>query len=154
MGIFDFFTNLRKTHDTGKVTDQAIAGVKAAAQASNYNQASMKAFYALEEVGKAFAEIQREPHITAREYSQLLVEDGKVTDEDVEPIIHNFEIAKYSPEEVTFDDYRSVEASLETVVRKFKKPDRTASKDRAMKGKKSRRKPKRRATGKKRRRRS
>ena len=70
----------------------------------------------------------------------------------LEPILYNFEIAKYSPDEVTFDDYQNVEAALESLYVKYKKGRSAKTKKSAKTGKKKRRRPKKRATGARRRR--
>ncbi len=154
MGLFDFLNRFKEQKEKGVSTSQAMNDVKKAAQASNYNQASIKAFYALEAIGSNYAQIIREISTTAREYSQLLVEEGRTTTEELEPIILNFEVAKYSPEEVTFDDYRNVETALDTVHQKYRKGKPAKSKTAAKAGKKRRKRPKKRATTGARRRRS
>ncbi|MHA2253999.1 MAG: hypothetical protein ACXAD7_26845 [Candidatus Kariarchaeaceae archaeon] len=153
MGIFDFFKRFGETKEKTQTTKQAIESVKRAAQASNYNQASIQAFYALEEIGRQMAHIEREISITAREYSQILVDSGNITTEELEPIIYNFEVARYSPEEVTFEAYQNVEATLESLPKKFKTTTVKRTKGKAKDAKKRRKKrPKRRATGARRRR--
>ncbi|MDH5402840.1 MAG: DUF4129 domain-containing protein [Candidatus Heimdallarchaeota archaeon] len=98
----------------------SISDVKKAAQASNYNQASLKAFYALETIGLGKGSISRPPSMTAREYSDVLTNNSNILKEEIESIILNFEVAKYSELEVTFDDYRKAEEALEIVSKKFK----------------------------------
>ncbi|MHA2253072.1 MAG: hypothetical protein ACXAD7_22100 [Candidatus Kariarchaeaceae archaeon] len=149
MGIFDIFKRMSDKRESDKSAKDAMADVKRAAQASNYNQASVQAFYALQEIGRSYANIEREIYITAREYGNELAEGGNVSSEELEPIILNFEIAKYSPGEVTFEDYRNVEETLETVLKKYKSPSAKVrkAKGKAKKGKKRRRKPSKRATG-------
>ncbi|MCE7734585.1 MAG: DUF4129 domain-containing protein [Candidatus Heimdallarchaeota archaeon] len=152
MGLFDFLNRFKDKQEKGRSADSAISAVKKAAQASNYNQASIQAFYALEAIGVNYAQIERSISTTAREYGTLLVEEGRTTDEELEPILWNFEIAKYSPEEVTFDDYQNVESALESLHVKYKKGRSVKSKKSAKTGKKKRRRPKKRATGARRRR--
>ncbi|MHA2171073.1 MAG: hypothetical protein ACXAB7_14360 [Candidatus Kariarchaeaceae archaeon] len=153
MGIFDFLKREKK--EKTQTTKQAIESVKRAAQASNYNQASIQAFYALEEIGRQMAHIEREISITAREYSQILADNGNVTTEELEPIIYNFEVARYSPAEVTFEAYQSIEGTLETLSKKFKTTPEKRTKGKAKAAKKRRkRRSKRRATGARRRRES
>ena len=150
MGIFDkiksMFSSEKREQD--KKTKDAISSVKRAAQASNYNQASIHAFQALEEIGKAYGNLEREIYSTAREYGQILADNGSITTEELEPIIINFEVAKYSPGEVTFDDYRAVEETLDTVVQKYKSPvSRKPTKTKAKKSKRKRKRPTKRQTG-------
>ncbi|OLS18939.1 MAG: hypothetical protein HeimC2_43600 [Candidatus Heimdallarchaeota archaeon LC_2] len=152
MGLFDFLSRFREQKEKGVSTSAAMNDVKKAAQASNYNQASIKAFYALESIGQNYAQINRDISTTAREYSQLLVDEGRASTEELEPIILNFEIAKYSPDEVTFDDYRDVETALDSIYMIYKKGKPAKSKKSAKAGKKKRKRPKKRATGARRRR--
>jgi hypothetical protein len=153
MGLFDFLQKFKKQDTSGgRSPSAAINDVKQAAAQSNYNEASVKAFYALQEIGRSYAAIDRSPSTTAREYGKMLVESGRTTDEEIHPIIYNFEIAKYSPLEVTFDDYNVVEQTLESVHSNFKKGGSTTSKgSKARTAKKQRRKPKKRSTGARRR---
>jgi hypothetical protein len=145
MGLFDFLKG-KDTQTKEKSAGDAIKDVQNAAQASNYNQASLYAFYALEAIGKTYADLPRDHSQTVREYASLLMEDGRVTSEELEPILINFEISKYSPLEVTFEDYRRAEESLNNVYSKFKsgKPAKQSS-ARGKRGKKG--SPKRRSTG-------
>ncbi len=152
MGLFDFLNRFKDKQEKGRSADSAISAVKKAAQASNYNQASIQAFYALEAIGVNYAQIERSISTTAREYGRLLVDEGRTTEDELEPILYNFEIAKYSPDEVTFDDYQNVENALESLHVKYKKGRAAKSKKSAKTGKKRRRRPKKRATGARRRR--
>lgn len=120
MGIIDTIKGFFQTREHTKEADQAIAGMKAAAKSENYNQASIKAFYALETIGSVYGEQERNEFQTAREYAKALSENGVVTENELEPIILRFELAKYSPHDVSQDDYSEVEQSLETVAGKFK----------------------------------
>ncbi|MHA2101031.1 MAG: hypothetical protein ACW99A_20340 [Candidatus Kariarchaeaceae archaeon] len=147
MGLFDFLNRFKDKQEKGQSTSAAMAAVKKAAQASNYNQASIQAFYALEAIGRAYAQINRSVSTTAREYGNLLIDEGRTTQEELEPILYNFEIAKYSPEEVTFDDYREVETALENLHVKYRKGRAPKSKKKAKTAKKRRKRPKRRTTG-------
>jgi hypothetical protein len=132
--------------DKGKNAQQAVNEVKQAAQASNYNQASIKAFYALEEIGKQYASVDREPSTTVREYGKLLVDEGRTNSEELEPILINFEIAKYSPSEVTFEAYQVVENTLDQIHAKYKSGKMTSVEKKKSKSSK-RRRPKKRSTG-------
>ncbi|MCY3414844.1 MAG: DUF4129 domain-containing protein [Candidatus Heimdallarchaeota archaeon] len=119
MGLFDGIKKFFEGREKGKMADRSLLDVKQAAQASNYNQASRLGFTALEQFGSIYLDIKREVSTTAREYSKLLVETGAITAEELEPIINNFELATYSEHEVTFDDYRTVEESLDSANRKL-----------------------------------
>lgn len=155
MGLFDFLQKFKKqSGPSGRGNPSAVINeAKQAAQMSNYNEASVKAFYALQEIGRSYAAIDRSPSTTAREYARMLVESGRTTDEELHPIIYNFEVAKYSPLEVTFDDFNVVEQALENVHTSFKKGGPVTAKKGGKQAKKQarRRKPKRRATGARRR---
>ena len=154
MGLFDFLQKFKKqSGPSSRGNPSAVINeAKQAAQMSNYNEASVKAFYALQEIGRSYAAIDRSPSTTAREYARMLVESGRTTDEELHPIIYNFELAKYSPLEVTFDDYNIVEQALENVHTSFKKGGPVTTKSGSQAQKKARRKkPKRRATGARRR---
>ncbi len=120
MGIIDTIKGFFVTRDSGKSVDVAIAAVKAAISSSNYNQASLKAFYALEKMGEVYVEIKREEHTTAREYAKQLEDAGVVTVEEVKPILDSFEIAKYSDQSVDLDTIQVVENTLNEVVRNVK----------------------------------
>ncbi|MCE7733831.1 MAG: DUF4129 domain-containing protein [Candidatus Heimdallarchaeota archaeon] len=133
MGFLDTIKAMFQGGDKGKVSGDALKSVKAAAQESNYNLASIRAFYALEEYGTVFTSTPREKSVTAREYSKLLVETGIINGEELEPIIHSFERAQYSEEEVTFDDYRQIEEALENARKKLR-GGRSAQPQRTKKG--------------------
>lgn len=139
MGFLDTIKAMFQGGDKGKVSGDTLKSVKAAAQESNYNLASIRAFYALEEYGTVFTSTHREKSVTAREYSKLLIETGTVNEEELEPIIHSFEIAQYSGEEVTFDDYRQIEEALENARKKLR-GGRSAQPKRTRGGKTKRRK--------------
>ena len=147
MGIIETIMELFKGKDKGPSPKEFIKEVELAAKASDYNKASSKAFVALENFGTVYGGITREVYITAREYSKLLVETGAITEEELLPIIHNFEIATYSDESVTFEDYQTLEQALENANKKLKNIGKTptkrkgsAGKRRKTSGKKTRRK--------------
>ena len=120
MGIIDtikgFFAGKEKV-SSNSVT---LKSVRELAQASNYNQASIQGFYALETMGKVYAEVDRDVSTTAREYSQLLVKTGLITEDELEPIIYTFEVARYSDVDITFDDFNAVDEALENVNKRLK----------------------------------
>ena len=120
MGFIDFIKSFFvKKESSGSISD-AMRQVRAAAQASNYNQASIQAFYALEVIADVNAQTKREQYTTPREFSQELINMGGITEDDLEPIIQNFERAKYSPFEVSFEEYRTVEDALEMIIGKYR----------------------------------
>ncbi len=120
MGIIDTIKELFQTKDKGPSPKEFINDVRKAAQSSDYNKATSKAFVALENFGAIYGGIKREIHVTAREYSKLLVETGTITEEELYPIIHNFEIATYSDADVTFEDFEEVEKALGNANMKLK----------------------------------
>lgn len=120
MGFFDIFTKLfTKKEDRKLSAGDALKRVQAALGESNYNAASIEAFRALEVMGEIYKEQQRSVSTTPREYAKLLVTSG-VPMEAMEPIIYNFEIARYSPMEVSFEQYRDAEVALKDIHTKFK----------------------------------
>jgi len=120
MGIIDTIKQFFQKTESGRDANSAMNEVKKAASRENYNQASINAFYALEAMGEVYVNHKREQHQTAREYGNDLVEEGYTTNEDLEPILVNFEIAKYSEMQVSSDDYSKLEESLNTVAKKLK----------------------------------
>ncbi len=142
MGIFDFIKNMRVKKEKEISVNEAMHSVRQAAQASNYNQASIKAFHALTAIGEIYTENKREIYNTAREYASTLATnvDG-ITLEELKPIIDNFEIAKYSEFEVSYENYKTVEETLNGLVEKLKKQDTTKKPKAGAKGKRVRKRP-------------
>jgi len=142
MGIIDTIKGFFQQRESTKGADHALDAVKEAAKRENYNHASIKAFHALETMGSVYVNAEREIHQTAREYAKHLTDEGYATEEELEPIIVGFEIAKYSELQVSYDDYSEVEKSLDTVATKFKKGKSQPTK-KSRKGGRRRRRPRR-----------
>ena len=100
----------------------------------NFKEASIQAFYALENLGESHVELRREQHQTAREYGNLLVDQGYTSQEEIEPIILNFEIAKYSEMNVGQNEYNSISQSLDTVAKKLKSGKSSVPKSKRTRG--------------------
>ena len=135
------------TDEKSKDVKDYIGNVKDAAQKSNYSEAASRAFFALEAMGESYVQVKREPATTAREYSKLLVESGTITMELLEPIIQRFELATYSQEDITFEDYQEIETSLEQCWEAFKKGGVQTGKKKKGSAKSGAKKRKRRTTG-------
>jgi hypothetical protein len=154
MGFFDKFKQLFARKEERRLSARdAMKRVQAALGESNYNAASIEAFRALEVMGEIHTEKPRTVSTTPREYAQILVQSG-VPMEAMDPIIHNFELARYSPMEVTFDQYREAEVALKDLQVKFKsrsfdKVDKKKGRPskRGKPAKKTRPRPKKRTTG-------
>ncbi len=114
MGIIDFikslFSNEKKMKQ--RQVQTAMDAVKQAAQSGNYNEASIKAFYAFQTIGEVYLEKPRENAQTVREYISLVLEEVKVPREEVMPLAYAFEIAKYSPNDVTADQFMKADEAL------------------------------------------
>ncbi len=154
MGFFDKFTNLFAKKEKSKLSaGDAMKRVQAALGESNYNAASIEAFRALEVLGEIYTEQPRSGSVTPKEYAQILVTAG-VPMEDMNAIINNFEIARYSPMEVSFEQYREAEVALKELQVKFKKKSfgqvdkqKKRPTKRGKPSKKARPRPKKRTTG-------
>jgi hypothetical protein len=114
MGIFDFIKKFKQKQDNEGNAKKALANVKKAAEQADYNQASIEAFYAVATLGHLFKGVVREESITAREYSKLLEEEGIIEEGYLQPLVLNFELAKYSPETLTLDQFTASEELLQT----------------------------------------
>ena len=136
MGILDSILGMFQTSKpkNTRAADSAVKKAQQVAQSGSYNQASIHAFYALEQIGEQYGEQKRESHITAREYAEQMSESGLTTTEELEPIILNFEIAKYSEGEVSSEDYGRAEQALTVVHKKYKTGRPVKSKATAKKG--------------------
>ena len=114
MGIVDFikslFSNEKKLKQ--RQVQTAMDAVKQAAQSGNYNEASIKAFYAFQTIGEVYLEKPRENAQTVREYISLVLEDVKVPRDEIMPLAYAFEIAKYSPDDVTADQFMKADEAL------------------------------------------
>lgn len=125
MGIFDFMRNFQERRDKAKRADNAILAVRNAAQQADYNQASIEAFYAVEILGEVYRNVNRTEATTAREYAKMLEEEGVISESQLEPLVLNFELAKYSQIPITFDQYSEAEKLLDSFhlsVKSSKKP--------------------------------
>ena len=143
MAIFGRTRRFFKRRESSKTAGAAIKEAKQAAANNDFKEASVKAYFALETIGDVFVDQIREEHETAREFGKKLVEIGPVTQEDIEPILLGFEIAKYSDLDVTSQGYASIEKSIENVLQIYKKGKKTGTKGKR-KSNKSRKKPRRR----------
>jgi len=142
LAIFGRTRRFFKRRESSKTAGAAIKEAKQAALNNDFKDASIKAYLALEIIGDVFVDQTRDEHETIREFANKLVEIGPVTQEDLEPILLGFEIAKYSDMDVTQQGYVTIENSIEGILqiyRKGKKVDRKKSKT-----KKSRKKPRKR----------
>ena len=143
MAIFGRTRRFFKRRESSKTAGAAIKEAKQAAANNDFKEASVKAYFALETIGDVFVDQIREEHETAREFGKKLVEIGPVTQEDIEPILLGFEIAKYSDMDVTSQGYTTIENSIQEVLQIYRKGKKAGTK--ASKGKKkSRKKPRKR----------
>ena len=143
MAIFGRTRKFFKRRESSKNSTKAIKEAKMAAKNNDFKDASIKAYFALETIGDAFVDQKREEHETIREFGNKLIELGPVNQEDIEPILLGFEIAKYSDLDVTSQGYASIEKSIENVLQIYKKGKKTGTKGKR-KSNKSRKKPRRR----------
>lgn len=143
MAIFGRTRKFFKRRESSKNSTKAIKEAKMAAKNNDFKDASIKAYFALETIGDAFVDQKREEHETIREFGNKLTEIGPVIQEDIEPILLGFEIAKYSDLDVTPQGYASIEKSIENVLQIYKKGKKTGTKGKK-KSTKSRKKPRRR----------
>lgn len=152
MGIIDTIKGFFVKEVTEVSVKAAMQRMTGAARQDNYKQASVEALGVMEAIGEKYLQLKREPSHTVREFAMLMVEQGGVTMEEFEPIVHNFEIARYSEFEVSFDDYRNAEESLNKIIEKYNKGVhvRTAEGAPGRKRAPKRRKPKRRKAPRKR----
>ena len=143
MAIFGRTRRFFKRRESSKTAGTAIKEAKKAALNNDFKEASVKAYFALETIGDVFVDQIREDHETARQFGNKLVELGPVTQEDIEPILLGFEIAKYSAMDVTAQGYATIENSIEDVLQIYRKGKKAGQK--GSKGKKkSRKKPRKR----------
>lgn len=120
MGLLD---TIKKFFDTKNKTAEAEASMRAVneiAKTDNYTQGVVESFYALAKIGEVFREIKKNDSTTAREYVRMLVDEGIVTDGELEPLILNFEIAKYSEKTITKDDFTKSYDLLNSVFKSLK----------------------------------
>ncbi len=144
MGIFDTLKEALKglfgsKKDGAAEVKAAMNAVKTAVQNGDYDDASIKAFYAFEAMGKSYLQKPREEAQTAREYLATVLEEVKVPQEEMMPLVYAFEIAKYSPESVTADQFLKADEALKL----FEARAKSSGSPRAS-GKGDRKKPKRR----------
>ena len=143
MAIFGRTRKFFKRRESSKNSTKAIKEAKIAAKNNDFKDASVKAYFALETIGDAFVDQKREEHETIREFGNKLIELGPVVQEDIEPILLGFEIAKYSAMDVTAQGYSTIENSIEDVLQIYRKGKKAGQK--GSKGKKkSRKKPRKR----------
>ncbi|RMG41883.1 MAG: DUF4129 domain-containing protein [Methanobacteriota archaeon] len=90
----------------------AMDAVKLAVQNGDYDDASIKAFYAFEAMGTTYLQKPREEAQTAREYLAVLLEEVKIPQDEMMPLVYAFEVAKYSPESVTADQFLKADEAL------------------------------------------
>ena len=146
MGILDtilgFFQTTKK--DT-RSADNAVKKAKSVGQSGSYNQASIQSFYALEKIGEEYGEQKREVHVTAREYASMMAESGLTSSEELEPLILNFEVAKYSEGEISSGDYSNADEVLSVVHKRYKsgRPSKGSATDKKKATKSRKRSPKR-----------
>ena len=143
MAIFGRTRKFFKRRESTKNSTKAIKEAKMAAKNNDFKDASIKAYFALETIGDAFVDQKREEHETIREFGDKLIELGPVIQEDIEPILLGFEIAKYSDLDVTPQGYASIEKSIENVLQIYKKGKKTGTKGKK-KSTKSRKRPRKR----------
>jgi len=106
-----------------KIDTSSYAREKVLAEelASNgdYNQAAIHLFKALEKFGGLYWELGRKPAMTAREYGMEFAKRTKIDFEEViEPIILQFEIAKYSPFTVSNEDFEDAMQLFDIITKK------------------------------------
>ncbi len=112
MGILDFLKKDNKNKESEISVSKALDKVKDAARNSDYNEATINAFYAIEAQGRVFANLRREEAQTAREYVKLLDENYNIDFNVMRPLIETFEIAKYSPLTVNSEQFSEVDQVL------------------------------------------
>ncbi len=128
MGIFDFFRKFREKKMSEREVSVAMDAVKQAAQAGDLNDAVIKAFYAVETMGKVYRNIERQEAQTAREYVGTLLEEIKAPSDDVMPLVYTFEVAKYSPDQVTAEQFLKADEALKLLQTKLKASSNAQSK--------------------------
>ncbi len=112
-GIF----GMKPKVDTGSYK-KARKAAENEANNGNYNAASVHLFQALVEYGSTKMDLPRKPSQTAREYSKAFAEKAKIDPDLFEPIILQFEIARYSPFTVAQEDFEEAIAVLDSIVKK------------------------------------
>lgn len=143
MGIIDTIKGLfgSKKESLGD-TRAAMEAVKQAVQNGDYDDASIKAFYAFEELAKVHLQKPREEAQTAREYVSAVLDEVELPKEELMPLIYAFEIAKYSPESVTADQFLKADEALKLFEGRIKSRGTRSGKE-----KKGGRKPRKRQRG-------
>ncbi len=111
------FFGMKPKVDTGSYK-KARKAAETEANNGNYNTASVHLFQALVEYGRTKMELPRKPSQTAREYSKAFAEKAKIDPDLFEPIVLQFEIARYSPFTVAQEDFEEAIAVLDSIVKK------------------------------------
>lgn len=149
MGILDFFKGSQEKKEKQKRVQSALKSVNEAVTARNVRDGVARAFYAVEALGNNMLEIERTDSTTAREYVGLLEKEGIIREGELEELVLNFELSKYSEFELTDSHLKRSVELMETFHQRCKSPRKKPKTD----GKKKRTRKRRAPSGSARRRR-
>jgi len=141
MSIFDFFNKFKEKRDKEKRAHKAKVELEKLGSTTNYREGIIKSFHVLETFGTEYLGISRGEAITAREYIQLLEEDGIIRKDELKDLVTAFEVSKYSTFDPTEDNFKKVLSTVTDLEKRFKAPKAKVAKGKGKlkKGKRRRR---------------
>ncbi len=141
--------NLLRTKELQRVFGERYAEVKDLGRRQEYRLGVDRAYRVFEILTDEALDRQRPPDVTAREYVTQVCDEYRIDPDIYKEMYLNFELARYSKEEITFDMYSETLQAFDIILREIKAAGekvvttkRTASKGKKKRTRKGKRKAK------------